>query len=417
MVGNQRGIALIITLLVVSLLAITVVEFSYSVEIDQRMARNALNGLQATLLARSGINMGEAFLLHDSELQFDAFTEEWCPLAGPDGKSCRIDETNSQLVIPDNMRLRVQILDESGKVNINMTRPRNPAEWRTWRTWKDKGGNPQAIPLPEAWKGVLVSLGVGEDAADQLLEYWDRLYASQFGDPAQPGVPGATPGAPASPAAPAAQATPVNPAQQANQMAIAASFDLPSLDDASVVSGLTPATVRRLRPVLTALNQARAQRVNVNTAPREVLTAIIGDAGIVDGIVSRRQDGPIKSQELAPLLAGLNTGANANNNNSSRRYAPMMLGVQSSYFLIRASAVVNPDPVSGRGGISRSASMLVRRDPKPGVLPNAPAGTPRWTLTQLDWQKEGGAVLFQSRPDSDLGTDDTTTSMVQDSGW
>jgi general secretion pathway protein K len=66
-VRDERGIALIITLLVVALLTITVIEFTYSVEVDQHMARNALNGLQASLLARSGIALGEALLLHDTK--------------------------------------------------------------------------------------------------------------------------------------------------------------------------------------------------------------------------------------------------------------------------------------------------------------------------------------------------------------
>src|SRR3989442_8369446 len=115
MIANDRGIALIITLLVVALLTITVVEFTYSVEVDQRMARNALNGLQAALLARSGINLGEALLLHDdlkNQAQVDAFTEDWCPSAGPEAQSCLIDDSNSQIVLPENMRLRVQIFDE-----------------------------------------------------------------------------------------------------------------------------------------------------------------------------------------------------------------------------------------------------------------------------------------------------------------
>ena len=86
-----------------------------------------------------------------------------------------------------------------------------------------------------------------------------------------------------------------------------------------------------------------------------------------------------------------------------------MLGVNSSFFLIRASAMINPNPVTGRGGISRSASMLVRRDQRPGVPQNAPAGTPRWTLTQLDWQKEGGAALFQQK-DQEPGADDLQNS-------
>lgn len=407
MMHNERGIALIITLLVVALLTITVVEFTYSVEVDQHMARNALSGLQATLLARSGINMGEAFLLHDDDPLVDAFTEEWCPSPGPEGYSCRIDETNSQLVVPDNMRLRVQILDESGKFNINVTRPRSVALWRAWRTWKNQNADPKTAPVVEAWKNVLANIlaqrGVGSEVADAVLDYWDQLYEAQFGDQGTPGVTGtpamATP-TPVSPGSP-------TPAPNAAALAI---LDLPSLDDASVIPGLTPAAIRHLRPVLTALDSNRMAQVNINTAPREVLSAIIGDDSIVGNIVSQRQNNPLKQQDLGALLAGLDR------TDPTKKYAPQMLGVRSSYFLVRASAIVNPDPISGRGGITRSASMLVRRDQKPGVPPNAPAGTPRWTLTQLDWQKEGGAVLFQSRVDGEPGTDDPNSPMTSDLG-
>jgi hypothetical protein len=57
-----------------------------------------------------------------------------------------------------------------------------------------------------------------------------------------------------------------------------------------------------------------------------------------------------------------------------------------------ASALVNPDPTTGLGGIGRTASMLVRR--VPAVRRNDASTAGRWTLTRLDWQKEGGARLF-----------------------
>jgi len=408
---NERGIALVITLLVVALLAITVVEFSYSVEVDQRMARNALNSLQATLLARSGINMGEAFLLHDSDPQVDAFTEDWCPSPGPDGFSCRIDETNSQLVVPDNMRLRVQILDEGGKMNINMTRPQSVQQWRQWQVWKNQQGgqNPQTAPLVERWKNVMLGLGVSEDQGDRIMEYWDQLYQSQVGNSGQPGGTPGVPGAPGTPTplGPQNAQTPQQLAPTPNNATVAV-YDFPSLDDAGAVpGGLTPNTISHLRPVLTALDARRAPQVNINTAPKEVLMAIIPDGGIVDNIISHRQDSPIKQQDLGAMLAGLK---------ASSTFTPGMLGVRSSYFLIRASALVNPDPITGRGGISRSASMLVRRDQKPGIPPTAPAGTARWTLTQLDWQKEGGAVLFKPEADGALATDDASSPMNRDMG-
>ncbi len=143
---NQDGIALVITLLVAALLTIIVVEFTYSVEIDQHMARNALNGLQASLLARSGINLGEAFLLHDDDPAVDAYTEDWGNL----------DALNSQFVLPDNMRLRVQIIDESGKLNINLTRPQNLNQFR--QAQATTGSQAPQVFLFQSWTNALGNL-------------------------------------------------------------------------------------------------------------------------------------------------------------------------------------------------------------------------------------------------------------------
>ncbi len=375
-VRNQDGIALVITLLVVALLTIIVIEFTYSVEVDQHMARNALNGLQATLLARSGINLGEAFLLHDYDPTVDAYTEDWGNL----------DELNSVFVLPDNMRLRVQIIDESGKLNINMTRPANLNQIR--QAQQTTGAQAQQTVLPfQSWTtalGLLIQARGGDpQVLDNLTMYWgaalEALASGQLGPATTPGVP-----------------TPVlTPGAQVNQVA---TLDFPSLDDAAVVPGFTPALIRQLRQVVTALPANRQPRINANTAPREVLAAVLGDGGVADNIISQRQEQGLKEADLNQLLAPLRA-------DPATRFAGTMLGVKSSYFLIRASGIVNPNPVTGRGGISRSASMLVMRGMRAGVVPNAPAGTPRWTLTQLDWQKEGGAALFQ-KPDQDGGIAD-----------
>ena len=378
MLGNNRGIALVVTLLVVALLTITVIEFTYSVQIDQRMARHALYGLQASLLARSGIHLGEALLLHDNDPTVDAYTEEWCPQpdTAPEGDrpACTVDAADTQLVLPDNTRLRVQILDESSKLNLNMTRPQTVNQWRAARA------NTNTSQLFQAWRTAFGNLtggrGVDPTAVDALADYWDRLYEISAG-PAPVGTP--QPGGAAGEPTPAATAG-----------AALAVLDFPSLDDASVVPGLGGNAIRKIRSVVTATDSRRQTQVNVNTASREVLAAIVGDGEIVEQIVAQRESAPVQQRDLGTLLAGVNR------QDPEKRYVPSMLGVRSAYFLIRASAIVNANPVTGRGGIRRSASLLVRRDPKPGVLANAPAGTPRWTLTRLDWQKEGGAVLFRS---------------------
>jgi type II secretory pathway component PulK len=383
---NERGIALVITLLVVALLTITVIEFTYSVEVDQHMARNALNGLQASLLARSGINLGEAFLLHDEHPEFDAYAEEWG----------QVDELNSQLVVPENMRLKVQIIDEGGKLNLNMTRPTSVNQWRISRNSQNQTAPSQVF---QSWKLAFGSLaearGVDPQVADAVADYWDRLFEANF-----PGQ-GAPPAGPSPAVGTTSAPTPLGTV--GSQILNPLLWDLPSLDDASVIAGLSPSVIRRLRPVVAMLSYRQAQ-VNANTASREVLRAIVRSDEIVENIVSQRQEEGLRQEDLRQLLSGVDrsdpVARNVNN----------MLGVRSSYFLIRASAVVNPNPVTGRGGISRSASMLVQRIQRPGVGANTPQGTPRWTLTQLDWQKEGGAALFSQKADQEPGTEDALTS-------
>jgi type II secretory pathway component PulK len=386
---NQRGIALIITLLIVALLTITVVDFTYSVEVDEQMAHNALKSLQAELLARSGINLGEAFLLQDADPTVDAFTEPWCPQPGPNGQSCQIDETNGQLVLPANMRLRVEILDEGGKLNINLTRPPNVNIWR----YTLLNPNNQVPAVFQSWGLALVQLlqerNVDPDVADSLTEYWNQLYANAYGAQLANGAgqPGAAP-------QPVATPTPPN-----SPLIPELVWDFPSLDDASIVPGLTPDAINRLRPVLTALPFMRQSRINANTAPVDVLAAVIPDGGTVENIVAQRQQAPLKAADLAQMLGGINP------NDPVGRNVRVMLGVQSAYFLIRASAIVDPNPATGLGGVSRSASMLVQRAPNPRVPFGAavPPGMSRWTLTQLDWQKEAGAALFMPKTDQGSG--------------
>jgi type II secretory pathway component PulK len=408
-VANERGVALLVTLLVVALLTITVVEFTYSVEVDQHMARSALNSLQAALLARSGINLGEALLIHDTDPRVDAFTEDWCPgpsescstESGQEVSCCQIDETNSQLILPQNMHLRVQIIDESGKLNINMTRPSNKNEWlRMSQTASQAPGSRPQVPVPaqtraqvarDALAQLLAGHGGDAQTIDDLDIYWDRLFRAIYGDPG--GAPGQN--------VPVGTPTPALPINFTL-------LDFPSLDDATVIPSLTSTVIRRLRPYVSAL-QYNASRINVNTAPQEVLGAIIGDSGVVDDIIAQRQNAPL--QQVPPFTSRSGQGGGpTTNTNVSNALARTMFGVTSAYYRIKASAVVNPNPLTGRGGIRRSAEMLVFRyqsQQRSGTVGGGNNAV-HWTLTQLDWQKEPGAALFLQRADQEPGTDGDT---------
>jgi type II secretory pathway component PulK len=388
---NQRGIALILTLLIVALLTITVVEFFYSAEVDSRMARNAVHGLQASLLARSGIALGEAFLLKDEDPLADAFTEEWCPAPAREGRSCQIEDGGGQVVIPQGMRLRVEIFDESAKINVNLTRPRSKSEWLANKTRP----NPNAPLLFISWTDVLGRIfqahGVNPEAATAIGDYWNRIFEQQYGqDGNSNGTPGPTPSPISRTPSPGVPQQPID------------RFNFAALDDIAGIAGsLSPSDLRRIRPAVTALRGGQLQ-VNANTASREVLTAILGDGGAVDNIISERQSAPLKQADLLSAISSVTS------TDPSYRNAKGMVGVRSSFYLIRASAIVNVNPITGHGGISRSAEMLVQRTQRP-VRPGAPGGTlVSWTLVRLNWQKEGGATLF--RPEMESGSGDSLES-------
>ena len=110
---NQRGVALLIVLVIVALLTILVTEFTYSVQIDMHRSRNAVHALQAQLLARSGVNLAEGFLMLDDEPTYDAYSEEWYRQLLEFCKGMKLDES---------MHVRCRVRDESGKLNINNTR-------------------------------------------------------------------------------------------------------------------------------------------------------------------------------------------------------------------------------------------------------------------------------------------------------
>lgn len=390
-IGGERGVALIIALLMTALLTITVMEFFFTTEVDTRMSRNSLHALQASLMARSGIALGEAYLMKDEDQLADSFSEEWCPQPAREGQSCRLDETNSQILIPENMRLRVEIFDESGKLNINATRPRNQNEWRVALTTQ----NPQAAPqLFQSWNAamgrLMESRGINPEVAEAVQAYWDAAFERVYGPVSQPGQAGTPTVAPT----PVAQAT-AGPTPQIIDM-----FDFLALDDLTrIAGGLSAGDLRRLRSAMTVLGRNQ-QRVNANTASRSVLTAILGDAGAVDSIIQARQNAPLKQQDLQQYTGALGQ------EDPSYRNARVMVGVNSYYYRIRASAIVNVDPVSGRGGVSRSAEMLVQRIAKPvqaGGQAGGQGGTLQWSLTRMNWHKEGGAALF--RPEVEAATD------------
>jgi len=150
---NKNGIALILVVSIMAVLASIAAAFSYSMIMDQRAAANYMNGVKANYIAKAGIQHAIGVLKLDGDISnagycnyegYDWYGDDWgydstlfganfadadsCVdndgnteshnLSGPAGSDSRwIYMTDSQGRLVG--RYAVLVLDESGKVNIN----------------------------------------------------------------------------------------------------------------------------------------------------------------------------------------------------------------------------------------------------------------------------------------------------------
>lgn len=362
-VANERGVALLVVLTVVALLTIVVTEFTYSVQLDQHRARNALNALQATLMARSGVNVAEGFLVQDEEPTFDAYSEDWWRA---------LDEFCAGWSPAPSMRVACRVWDESGKININNTRPAR-GTGRTPPAAKGAGPVPvtEDMVLRDALRALFQKFEIEVDTVDRLKEYWLQ------------------------------EPTP----DPRGTAAVTADLNFGSLEDFAAKFGIPTPKLQRLRPYLTARSRGQLPKINVNTAPFLVLAAVLGDAGAASRIVERqRGDEPFRNAgEVNQVLA---EGSVVDASVRARVFT-----TRSRLFRLEASAVTNVDPQGvNPGGIAQTLGVLVVRNQNP-ALKRAGAPGLGWTLKAIDWQKEGGARLFE-RPETDTeeGFDDIPSS-------
>jgi type II secretory pathway component PulK len=354
---------LILVLVIVALLTITVTEFTYSVQLDQHRTRNAIHALQAQLLARSGINLAEGFLMLDEDPTFDAYTEEWW---------LQLLEFCREMPLDGSMRIRCTVRDESGKINLNNTRePRRVNQTQAVT---------QSAVLRDALRCLFERHGVDVEVVDRLADYWQQ-------DP---------------------------PANADGTQGVIPDFT--SLEDFGATFGIPSEALREVRHLVTAQPRQLFPRINVNTAPAEVLAAVINaeQQGCppneqVEQIVERQRDPeqPFRtSGEVTAMLQGLD---NANVKGG-------LFDVRSRLYRLEASALANVDPEHpDSGGIGQTLSALVVRQQGParpgaaggpvrsgGLLPGSgDRPLPSWTLRPLDWQKEGGARLFHHPVDEE----------------
>ncbi len=150
---HDRGIALLATLLAISLMTMLVVEFSTSAVLGYRAAANQADELRAYYLARSGIQIGLAVLALDSlskrlaKDKYDSLDQVWAQPIAP---------------IPvEGGTVSMSIVDEERKLNINKLfnqQKREPDEQFAaivTRLLSNIGLSPALVPILIDWLDLI----------------------------------------------------------------------------------------------------------------------------------------------------------------------------------------------------------------------------------------------------------------------
>ena len=254
---DESGIALLVVLLAITLLTIVVIEFTDAAQVETHQAFSTRNALQATYLARSGVNVGEALLMLDAQLaamgaapHADTLDDYWAKPYPP-------------LPIGDGTAV-IRVRDEARFLNLNDM---------------FSGGSLQK-DRKAVFDRLFTSLGIDPLVMPAIVDWMD-----------EDSVPGVTP--------PGAEQPYYLGLQIPRRVR---NGPLLTLRELLLVRGMTPAILARLEPFVTVLPADRF-RVNINTADPLVLRALSAELwenqGIVDRLKGLRENAPFTAPSEA----------------------------------------------------------------------------------------------------------------------
>jgi general secretion pathway protein K len=258
-VRNQRGFALIITLIITALLVAVVTEFIREVYVETTLRRSYRDGEQAVLMADSGIRGGVRLLQSVTAVQsYTSLNDVW------KAKPLHIEDERGVL--------DVIIEEESGKLNLNVVIP------------------PSGEYTGDYYAGVftrlLNRLKLPTDLIDPLADWIDENV-----DPHRNGAE-------------------ANWYQQLKPPYTPRNGPLQTLEEVRLIKGFDSKTFEALRPFVTVYSDTLGSPVapvNINTASPELLASL--DDALTDDLVTRitdrRKSEPFKTPADLVKVAGL----------------------------------------------------------------------------------------------------------------
>ncbi len=290
---NEKGFALLMVVFVIALATIIVTSFSSETFAFIRSNRTISDGLEAELAARSALTLALSIL----ELPEDPST----PL-----QPWQMFNSLPSVPIPGYQgELRVQIIDEGGKININSIVSSN-----------------DAFPGSSLGSNQIAGVGSGiTQGQDEASEGWKVALASLF---AQLGVQASEntvaiihDNLDIDSIAHQSSTFPGRGIETPSTTGLFLNKQIKSIEELSRVQGLPPGFLQRLGPHVRA-GIGSDFRVNINTASIQVLKAIGFQDQEAAEIINKRAAGSIAPEELQQLTRGsasLARNATTNSNN------------------------------------------------------------------------------------------------------
>jgi len=282
-VANERGMVLLIVLLVVTLLAVLLSEFAFSTLVDLRLAETFRDSTRGYYLARGGINVGQILLRLDAaNNSYDA----------PNDPAELWAQGLPSYPVGDGY-ISITVEDLGGRLNLNLITDPTYATVTKGRFLElcNELGLVNGVELTDALIDWLDN-DAGEEPNGAESNYYLGL---EHPYPAKNGP-------------------------------------IDTLSELAMVKGFDSETLKLLEPQVTLFG---SDKINVNTASREVLLAemVFQQApdpnSAVEGILAQRDQGAIKDTTTLSNLA------------TQYSFAWNSLDVESDAFLIVADAEVN----------------------------------------------------------------------------
>lgn len=262
--GN-RGMALLLVLVVVALLTSLLADLAFSTLVDMRLTETFRDSTRAYYLAKGGVTAGRMLLQSDTN-NYDALNEFW-------------SKGITNYPVADGYSITIQIQDQDGKLAINSM---------------VTGDNPQTVMIDRFYRFLLaMELGDEADPAEltaALIDWLDTGEAS-YTEIHTDGL-----------------SIPTAGAEELYYQSLPEPYGckngpLETLEELSLVKGFTPEIVKQISPHL-AVNKMEA--VNVNTASAEVLMSLNLEISreMANNIIDYRQTEPINDfRQLEDVLA------------------------------------------------------------------------------------------------------------------